>query len=135
MISYETKLRILYAHTDVMGVVNNVRYLEFFEAGRNELMRSMGYPYPQLEAKNVALPLVDAHINFKTPARYDDMIRIVATLKDLPTVRIKIDYEIFVGDRLVVTGYTTHSFLDLKKFKPVRPPEDFMDVVKKLMNK
>lgn len=135
MISYETKLRILYAHTDVMGVVNNVRYLEFFEAGRNELMRSMGYPYPQLEAKNVALPLVDAHINFKTPARYDDMIRIVATLKDMPTVRIKIDYEIFVEDRLVVTGYTTHSFLDLKKFKPVRPPEDFMEVVKKLMNK
>jgi len=133
MISFETKHRILYAHTDVMGVVNNVRYLEFFEAGRNELMRSMGYPYPQLEAKNVALPLVDAHINFKTPARYDDVIRIVATLKDLPTVRIKIDYEIFVEDRLVVTGYTTHSFLDLKKFKPVRPPEDFMEVVKKLM--
>ncbi len=134
MITYETTLRILYAHTDVMGVVNNVRYLEFFEAGRNELMRSMGYPYPQLEAKNVALPLVDAHINFKTPARYDDMIRIVATLKEMPTVRIKIDYEIFVGERIVVTGYTTHSFLDLKKFRPVRPPEDFMDVVRKLMN-
>ncbi|MFZ4591181.1 MAG: acyl-CoA thioesterase [Ignavibacteria bacterium] len=133
MISFETQYRILYAHTDVMGVVNNVRYLEFFEAGRNELMRSMGYPYPQLEAQNIALPLVEAHINFKTPARYDDIIRIVATLKDVPTVRIKIDYEIFVGERLVVTGYTTHSFLDLKKFKPVRPPEDFMDVVRKLM--
>jgi acyl-CoA thioester hydrolase len=134
MISFETQYRILYAHTDVMGVVNNVRYLEFFEAGRNELMRSMGYPYPQLEAQNIALPLVEAHINFKTPARYDDMIRIVATLKDLPSVRIKIDYEIFVEDRLVATGYTTHSFLDLKKFKPVRPPKDFMDVVRKLMN-
>jgi acyl-CoA thioester hydrolase len=133
MITNETKLRILYAHTDVMGIVNNVRYLEFFEAGRNELMRSMNYPYSQLEAQNVALPLVDAHINFKTPARYDDMIRIVATLNDIPTVRIKIDYEIFVEDRLVVTGYTTHSFLDLKKFKPVRPPEDFMDLIKKLI--
>jgi len=133
MITNETTLRILYAHTDVMGVVNNVRYLEFFEAGRNELMRSMGYPYPELEAKNIALPLVDAHINFKTPAKYDDLIRIVATLHDIPTVRIKIDYNIFVGDRLVVTGYTTHSFLDLKKFKPVRPPEDFMNLIKKLI--
>ncbi len=131
MIKNETNIRILYAHTDVMGIVNNVRYLEFFEAGRNELMRSMEYPYPKLEEQNVGLPLIDAHINFKTPAHYDDLIRISATLKEMPTVRIKIDYEIFVGERLIVNGYTTHSFLDLKKFKPIRPPQDFIDVVKK----
>jgi len=135
MISNETQMRILYTHTDIMGVANNVHYLEFFEAGRNELMRSMGYSYTQLEAQNVGLPLIEAHLNYKTPARYDDMIRIVAMLKDIPTVRIKIDYEIFVEDRLAVSGYTTHSFLDLKKFKPVRPPEDFMEVVRKLINK
>lgn len=131
MIKNETQIRILYAHTDVMGVVNNVRYLEFFEAGRNELMRSMGYPYPELEKQNVGLPLIEAHINFKTPAHYDDLIRIIATLTAMPSVRIKIDYEIFAGDRLIVNGYTTHSFLDLKKFKPVRPPVDFIEVVKK----
>lgn len=131
MIKNETQIRILYAHTDVMGVVNNVRYLEFFEAGRNELMRSMGYPYPELEKQNVGLPLIEAHINFKTPAHYDDLIRIAATLKEMPSVRIKINYEIFVGERLIVNGYTTHSFLDLKKFKPVRPPGDFIEVVKK----
>lgn len=131
MIKNETNIRILYAHTDVMGIVNNVRYLEFFEAGRNELMRSMEYPYPKLEEQNVGLPLIDAHINFKTPAHYDDLIRISAALKEMPTVRIKIDYEIFVGERLIVNGYTTHSFLDLKKFKPIRPPQDFIDVVKK----
>ena len=135
MISNETHLRMLYTHTDIMGVVNNVHYLEFFEAGRNELMRSMGYPYPKLEAKNVGLPLIDAHVNYKTPAKYDDLIRIVAILKDVPTVRIKIDYEIYVEDRIAATGYTTHSFLDLKKFKPVRPPEDFMEVINKLMKK
>ena len=135
MIINETNLRILYAHTDLMGIVNNVRYLEFFEAGRNELLRSIGYPYPKLEARNIGLPLIDAHINFKSPAKYDDWIRIIAKLKDIPTVKIKVDYEIFVEDRLVVNGYTTHSFLDLKKFKPVRPPDEFMDAVKKMMIK
>lgn len=135
MISNETQLRMLYTHTDIMGVVNNVHYLEFFEAGRNELMRSMGYPYPELEAKNVGLPLIEAYVKYISPAKYDDLIRIVASLKEMPTVRIKIDYEIYVGDRLAANGYTTHSFLDLKKFKPVRPPEDFMDVIKKLMKK
>lgn len=134
MIRNETYLRMLYTHTDIMGVVNNVHYLEFFEAGRNELMRSMGYPYPELEAKNVGLPLIEAHVNYKTPAKYDDLIRITAYLKEIPTVRIKIDYEINVDERLIATGYTTHSFLDLKRFKPVRPPEDFMALIKKLMN-
>ncbi len=134
MITNDTYLRMLYTHTDIMGVVNNVHYLEFFEAGRNELMRSMGYPYPVLEAKNVGLPLIEAHVNYKTPSRYDDLIRITASLKEIPTVRIKIDYEIHVEERLIVTGYTTHSFLDLKRFKPVRPPEDFMTLIKKLMN-
>lgn len=130
MIKNETHIRILYAHTDIMGVVNNVRYLEFFEAGRNELMRSMKYPYPKLEEQNVGLPLIEAHINFKSPAHYDDLICIKAVLKEIPSVRIKIDYEIYVDERLVVNGYTTHSFLDLRKFKPVRPPQDFLETIK-----
>ncbi|MCE1164116.1 MAG: acyl-CoA thioesterase [Bacteroidetes bacterium] len=130
MIINEHRYRPLYAHTDIMGIVNNTRYLEYFEAGRNELMRSMGYPYTKLEAQNIGLPLIEAHVNYHKPAKYDDELRIIAYLKNIPTVRIKIDYEIKAGDELLVDGYTTHSFLDLKRFKPVRPPADFMELIK-----
>ncbi|HWQ80964.1 MAG TPA: thioesterase family protein [Ignavibacteria bacterium] len=130
MIKNEHIYRPLYAHTDIMGIVNNTRYLEYFEAGRNELMRNIGYPYTKLEAGNIGLPLIEAHVNYYKPAKYDDELRIIAYLKSLPTVRIKIDYEIMVGDLLLVDGYTTHSFLDLKRFKPVRPPADFLELLK-----
>jgi len=130
MIKNEHKYRPLYAHTDIMGIVNNTRYLEYFEAGRNELMRSIGYPYTRLEAGNIGLPLIEAHVNYYKPAKYDDELSIIAYLKTLPTVRIKIDYEIMVGDTLLVDGYTTHSFLDLKRFRPVRPPADFLELLK-----
>mgnify|MGYP000953368451 FL=1 len=130
MIKNEHIYRPLYAHTDIMGIVNNTRYLEYFEAGRNELMRSIGYPYTKLEAGNIGLPLIEAHVNYYKPAKYDDELRIIAYLKSLPTVRIKIDYEVMVGDALLVDGYTTHSFLDLKRFRPVRPPADFIELLK-----
>ncbi len=130
MIKNEHIYRPLYAHTDIMGIVNNTRYLEYFEAGRNELMRSIGYPYTKLEAGNIGLPLIEAHVNYYKPAKYDDEMRIIAFLKSLPTVRIKIEYEIKVGDTLLVDGYTTHSFLDLKRFRPVRPPADFIELLK-----
>jgi len=130
MIKNEHIYRPLYAHTDIMGIVNNTRYLEYFEAGRNELMRNIGYPYTKLEAGNIGLPLIEAHVNYYKPAKYDDELRIIAYLKSVPTVRIKIDYEIMVGDLLLVDGYTTHSFLDLKRFKPVRPPADFLELLK-----
>jgi acyl-CoA thioester hydrolase len=129
MINNITKIRTLYAHTDIMGVVNNTRYLEYFEAGRNELMRSMGYPYTKLEAQNIGLPLIEANVKYFSPAKYDDILLINAFLDKLPTVKIKIEYEINVEDKLIATGYTIHSFLDLKKFKPVRPPQDFMDLL------
>ncbi len=130
MIKNEHIYRPLYAHTDIMGIVNNTRYLEYFEAGRNELMRSIGYPYTKLEAGNIGLPLIEAHVNYYKPAKYDDELRIIAYLKSLPTVRIKIEYDIKVGDTLLVDGYTTHSFLDLKRFRPVRPPADFLELLK-----
>jgi len=130
MIKNIHKIRPLYAHTDVMGIVNNTRYLEYFEAGRNELMRSLGYPYTRLESQNIGLPLIESHINYFSPAKYDDELEIIAYLKNLPTVRIKIEYEIMLKDILVVNGWTTHSFLNLKKFKPVRPPQDFISLLK-----
>ncbi|MCI0473783.1 MAG: acyl-CoA thioesterase [Ignavibacteria bacterium] len=132
MINNVTEIRTLYAHTDIMGVVNNTRYLEYFEAGRNELMRNMGYPYTKLEQQNIGLPLIEANVKYYSPAKYDDVLLINACLKELPTVKIKIYYEIKVGEKLIATGFTIHSFLDLKKFKPVRPPQDFMDLLIKL---
>jgi len=130
MISSEITYRVLYAHTDIMGVANNERYLEYFEAGRNELLRTTGYSYKEMEKENIGLPVIEAHCKYIKPAYYDDIIKIKAYLKNLPTVRMKIDYELFVEDKLIAEGYTIHSFVKLTGLKPVRPPEHFLKLLK-----
>jgi len=129
MIKSETSVRVLYAHTDNMGIVNNARYLEYFEAGRNTLLRELGYPYTMLEKINFGLPVIEAHAEYISTAGYDDIIIIKAFLRAMPTVRVKIDYELCVDQRLIVRGYTVHSFINLQKMKPARPPKDFIDLV------
>ena len=130
MVKSETEIRVLYAHTDNMGIVNNGRYLEYFEAGRNKLLRELGYPYTELEKLNFGLPVIEAHAKYISTAKYDDIVIIRAALNTMPGVRVKIDYELFVKDRLIVTGYTEHAFINLDTMNPVRPPKDFIELVK-----
>jgi acyl-CoA thioester hydrolase len=126
MIVSETNVRVLYAHTDKMGIVNNGRYFEFFETGRNSLLRDI-YPYTELEKRNIGLPVIEAYAKYISTAYYDDIILIRSSLRARPTVKVKIDYELYVNDKLIVTGYTIHSFVNLQSLKPVRPPKEFID--------
>ena len=129
MIRSETILRVLYAHTDMMGVVNNARYLEYFEAGRNDLLRNLGMPYTELERRNVGLPVIEAFAKFVLPAKYDDLLTIRTEIREIPKVRFRIDYEVLLKDKLISTGYTVHSFINFEKMKPARPPQDFVDLL------
>jgi len=131
MIVSELKIRILYAHTDKMGVVYYGRYFEFFEAGRNEFLRKLGYPYSRIEAQNIALPVIEANSKYFAPARYDDEIILHTILKNIPSVRIKLEYLIENSKKeKLAEGYTVHSFVNAKTMKPMRPPSDFLDIVK-----
>ena len=121
----------MYAHTDKMGVVYYGRYFEFFEAGRNEFLRKLGYPYSRIEAQNIALPVIEANSKYFAPARYDDEIILHTILKNIPSVRIKLEYLIENSKKeKLAEGYTVHSFVNAKTMKPMRPPSDFLDIVK-----
>ena len=131
MIKTELNYRVLYAHTDKMGVVYYGRYFEYFEAGRNDMLRKIGFPYSMLEKVNYALPVIEAAAKYFASAKYDDEVLIVSYLKSIPTVKVKIEYEIMKNEILLVSGFTVHSFVDIQKMKPVRPPENFIQTVKK----
>lgn len=129
MVTAEYKIRVLYAHTDKMGIVSNTRYLEYFEIGRVELLRQLGYPYKEMENDNIALPVIETHCKYISPVYYDELITIKAYLKEKPTVRIRIDYELYVNERLIATGYTKHSFLNITTFKPSRPSQKLIKLL------
>jgi acyl-CoA thioester hydrolase len=136
MIKTELKIRMLYAHTDKMGVVYYGRYFEFYEAGRNEFLRKLGYPYSKIEAQNIMLPVIEANSKYIAPARYDDEISLYTMLKDVPSVKIKLEYLIENSKKeKLAEGYTIHSFVNAGTMKPMRPPSDFIDIIKSKLAK
>jgi len=128
IISFVTTARVRYADTDKMGYVYNGMFLTFFEVGRSELMRHYGLPYLEFEKMGFYLPLVEAHLNYKNPAFYDDLLEIKASLdyqKIYSTLRF--DYIITVNDKIIAEGWTVHSFIRQDSRKPVRPPMFFLE--------
>jgi acyl-CoA thioester hydrolase len=134
MIRHLTRVRVRYPDTDQMGVVYHGRYLEYFETGRTELLRDFGLPYATIEERGILLPVLEAHLVMKRPARYDDMLTVVSMLHTLPTARMEISYEIYRDDELLVTGSTVHAFTTADGMRPVRPPREFMELMEREMS-
>lgn len=104
-----------------MGVVYHANYLNWFEVGRTELIRTAGLTYRDLEDRGILLPVTDASISYKKPARYDDEVEIRTSVVELNGVKLSFAYEIVrVSDlELLVTGSTTHVFTS-KELRPIR---------------
>ena len=122
---HETTIRVRYAETDQMGVVYYANYLVWFEVARTEYFRNLGIEYSGLEKKGIYLVVAEANCRYKVPLKYDDQIRMVTILSYIKSSSLGFKYEIFLGDRLIAIGSTTHAFVNKEK-KPVKiPPEVF----------
>jgi len=114
--------RVLYGDTDQMQVVYYASYLRFFEGARNEWIRAHAMTYAEIEAAGVMLPVVEAHVRYHRPARYDDLLEI-ATAVSASRVRIRFDYEVRKQGQptVMITGYTVHASVG-REGRPVRMP-------------
>jgi acyl-CoA thioester hydrolase len=135
MIRSKTEIRVRYADTDQMKVVYHGKYLEYFELGRSDLIRSLGMPYGELEARGILLPVIEAFAQYRRPARYDDLLHVESFVNNLPQATLKIEYRIYhEGDKeLLAEGYTIHSFLNASTNKPTRAPSYFVHIMEKAM--
>ena len=94
MPSSVSTLRVRYAETDKMGVVYYANYLVWFEVGRADLLRSLGWTYREMESAGVSLPVIEAHCAYQRPARYDDESEIRTVGRMLSPVRMEFEYEV-----------------------------------------
>lgn len=129
MFTFSTTLRIHYALTDQMGVVYHGNYAQFYEIGRTEALRSLGLTYKDIEAMGVIMPVIDMHMRFLRPAKYDDLIRIEITVKELPFHhKIVFHGEIFnEKEELLNAGAVTLYFMDAKTMNRVNMPEEIVE--------
>ena len=117
--------RVPYADTDQMGVVYYGNYLTLFERARNELMRACGYTYRECEAEGWMLPVIHAELDYKSPAKYDDLLEVTAYVQEAKGVRLEIACEVRRKgeEQILVKGFTRHCFVSTETFRPIAPPE------------
>ena len=133
MFTTETQIRIHYALTDQMGFVYHGHYAQFYEIGRTEAIRQLGYTYKDIEAMGIIMPVVDIHTRFLRPAKYDDLITVKTTLRELPTHhKIVFHSEIYnVADELLNTGDVTLYFMQADGMKRVEMPAPLKEKLEK----
>jgi acyl-CoA thioester hydrolase len=115
----ETRVRVRYAETDQMGVVYHSNYLIWFEVGRVEFIRQLGLNYKQMEEEGCGIAVVDVHVRYKAPARYDDELMIETRLLAARGAVVKFGYRIsrIMDGLLLCEGETMHVVVgvDMKK--------------------
>lgn len=130
MYSHNTSFRVRYGETDQMGYVYYGDYAEYFEVGRVEALRSLGFPYRRLEDEGVMLPVHELHVRYHAPARYDDMITVRTIIDALPSVRIHFRYELRnEAGELLTEASTTLVFVDSRTMRPCRAPQHLIDAL------
>lgn len=128
----DTEIRVRYAETDQMGYVYYGNYATFFEVGRVETLRSIGFSYKALEDSGVMLPVANYQVKYLKPIFYDDLITVRTIIKKLPGVKIEFDYEIRnEKDELLSVGNTVLVFVNKDTMKPRKAPEKLVEYLQK----
>jgi acyl-CoA thioester hydrolase len=132
----ESRLRVRYAETDQMGVVYHVNHFVWFEIGRVELMRQLGFSYRDIEQKDgLFIAVADARCRYKAPARYDDEIIVRTQLKNVRESVVHFGYELVREDgTLLAEGETTHIVTDAQ-MKMTALPEKYLSAFRAAMGK
>jgi len=134
MKEHQYTTRVRYAETDQMGVVYHGNYAVYFEIGRVEWLRSIGISYRWLEENGIMLPVVSLTINYKKPAKYDDLLTIKTIFKSQTSVKIEFEYEIYnQNSELLTTGYSMLVFMNTKTNRPTIPPDYLREKIHKLL--
>jgi acyl-CoA thioester hydrolase len=128
---------VRYAETDQMGVVYYANFFIWFEIGRVELLRQLGFQYKEMETDDDChIPVVEATCRYKSPARYDDELLLETTVLALRRTVIKFGYRLFRTENeaqtLLAEGETTHVTVN-RSMRKVRLPQKYVAVLEQFL--
>lgn len=129
MFAYEVKgIRVRYADTDQMGYVYYGNYARYYEIGRVEALRSVGFSYKEMEETGVMMPVYENKSRYIKPARYDDELTIKVLMQKLPGTRVVFEYEIRNQDDVLLNvGETTLVFQKMENAKLCIAPAKLLE--------
>ena len=135
MYTSETQIRVRYAETDQMGYVYYGNYATYYEVGRVEALRNLGFIYRELETAGIVMPVIESKFRYLKPAVYDEQLTIKVTIPVQPGARIIFTYEIRNDNGILInTGETTLVFIDKDTGRPKRIPETLQNLFRPFFN-
>jgi len=127
----ETKsiLTVRYAETDQMGIVHHSNYAVWFEVGRTDFLKNAGLSYSSIEAQGILFPLYEMNCKFIAPAKYEDELAVLTSIKSISRVRLSFSYQVLNTntEKLLATGETMHAWTD-KAFKPMNAEKKIPEI-------
>ena len=131
MIQSSVQIRVRYAETDRMGFVYYGNYSTYFEVARVEMLRNLGVSYKELEDSGISLPVLEYRIKYLKPAFYDQILTVSTRIQELPSARIRFEYETRnESNDLLNIAETTLVFMNSETLKPCAPPSFVLDKMK-----
>jgi acyl-CoA thioester hydrolase len=133
----ETRLRVRYAETDQMGVVYHANHFIWFEVGRVELLRQLGFSYRDMESKdNCFIAVAEAKCRYRAPVHYDDEVVVRTQLLNVRESVIHFGYELRRAEDgvLLAEGETTHIVTN-EAMKITELPQKYLSVFRAAVGK
>jgi acyl-CoA thioester hydrolase len=126
---FSTEITVRFAETDAQGVAHNSNYLVWFEVARVAYLAKHAGGYPALRAQGIESFVLESHVRYRQPTRFDDRLRIHARVGELRGARFRFDYEIERDGEVIADGWTSHGCVDAETLRPTRIPQALADAV------
>ncbi len=128
----ETQLEVRYYETDQMGIVHHSNYVRYFECGRHHFLIDVGLPIMEIEKMGIMMPVVSVNVNYKTPAKLGDILRIVSRVEKEPMARVEVLTDIYnQNGEKVCDGSVVLGFIHSDTRRPTRVPAVFLEAFRK----
>ena len=135
MSKFEHFLDVRYYETDQMGIVHHSNYIRYFECGRMAMLEEVGLPMHKIEESGIMLPIISVECKYKYPAKLGDRLKVVTYFNELPRARFTIMSEVYNQDgRLLVEGSVSMGFIDSMTRRPIRCPENLLNLFTEHLN-
>jgi acyl-CoA thioester hydrolase len=120
--SFSTDVRVRFAETDAQGIVHNANYLVWFEVARVDYLERFAGGYQRLRDEGVEALVLESHVRYIQPARFDDRLVVHARCLDLRGARFRYEYAVERAGAVIADGWTDHATVDADTFRPTRVP-------------
>src|SRR5207253_5275456 len=128
---FSTDVSVRFAETDAQGVAHNANYLVWFEVARVAYLTEYAGGYSAIREQSLESFVLESHVRYVQPARFDDRLRIHTRVRELRGARFRFDYEVTRNGTTIADGWTAHACVDAKTLRPTRIPPVLAEAISK----